>query len=187
MIKNKEDYKRYINYEKENYKKSYPNFTKELKNIVKFQKLYRKLEYYTNCKNNGINKIISKILNYRFEKLSIRYCFHIPINTIEEGLCIVHTGPIYINTNTSIGKNVRIHPMTTIGKNIGVDGKSPILGDGVWIGPGAKIYGNIKIGNNVVIGTNSVVNKNIPSDVTVAGVPAKIINNNGYKDYFKKS
>ena len=65
--------------------------------------------------------------------------------------------------------------MTTIGKNIGNDNSSPTIGDGVWIGPGARVIGNIKIGNNVVIGTNSVVNKSFPSNVTIAGIPAKII------------
>lgn len=184
MIKNKEDYLRYIKIEEENYKYSYPNFTKELKNIVKFQKLYRKLEYYHNCKHSPLDKLIKKYLNYKFDKLSIKYGFHIPINTIEEGLCIVHTGPIYINQYAKIGKNLRIHPMTTIGKNIGKDQSSPKIGNNVWIGPGARIYGNITIGNDVVIGTNSVVNKSFNSNITIAGIPAKIINNKKYTDYF---
>ena len=184
MINSKEEYKRYIKYEEENYKNSYPNFTKELKKILKFQKLYRKLEYYTNCKKGFLNKQIKKILQYRFDKKSLKYCFHIPINTIEEGLCIIHIGPIYINENASIGKNFRIHPMTTIGKNIGRNQTSPKIGNNVWIGPGARVYGNIKIGDNIVIGTNSVVNKSFKENVTIAGIPAKIINNKGYKDYF---
>ena len=75
--------------------------------------------------------------------------------------------------------------MTTIGKNIGTNQQSPIIGNNVWIGPGARIYGNIKIGNNVVIGANSVVNKTFPSNITIAGIPAKKINDKGYKDYFK--
>ena len=75
--------------------------------------------------------------------------------------------------------------MTTIGKNIGRDNSSPTIGNGVWVAPGARVIGNIKIGNNVVIGANSVVNKSFPSNVTVAGIPAKIINKKGYKDYLK--
>ena len=184
MIKSKEDYKRYIKYEEENYRKSYSNFTSELEKILKFQKLYRKLEYYTNCKKGLFNKILLKLINYKFEKKSLKYCFHIPINTIEEGLCIIHIGPIYINENSSIGKNFRIHPMTTIGKNIGKSQVSPKIKDNVWIGPGARVYGDITIGNNTVIGTNSVVNKSFPDNVTIAGIPAKIINEKGYKDYF---
>ena len=75
--------------------------------------------------------------------------------------------------------------MTTIGKNIGRDNASPTIGDGVWVGPGARIIGDIEIGDNVVVGTNSVVNKSFPSNVTIAGAPAKIINKKGYRDYLK--
>ena len=91
----------------------------------------------------------------------------------EEGLCIIHKGPITINYHAKIGKYFRIHPMTTIGKSIGNDNSSPTIGNDVWIGPVARIIGNIKIENNVVVGTNSVVNKNFPSNVTIAGIPAK--------------
>lgn len=185
MIRNKEDYKRYIKIEEDNYIKSYPIFTREHKKILRFQKLYRKLEYYENCKKSYIDQIIKKVLQYRFNRLSDKYGFLIPINTIEEGLCIVHIGPIYINYNSKIGKNFRIHPMTTIGKNIGRDNSSPKIGNGVWVGPGARIIGNISIGDNVVIGTNSVVNKSFPANLTIAGAPAKIINQKGYTDYFK--
>ena len=175
MINSKKEYKRYIKYEEENYKNSYPNFTKELKKILKFQKLYRKLEYYTNCKKGFLNKLIKKELQYRFDKKSIKYGFHIPINTIEEGLCIIHTGPIYINENSSIGKNFRIHPMTTIGKNIGRDQTSPKIGNNVWIGAGAIILAGVKIGDNSVIGAGSVVTKSIPANVVAVGVPCRVL------------
>ena len=184
MIKSKKDYKRYLKIEINNYKDSYPNFTKEHKNIIKFQKIYRKLEYYTNCKKSLLSKIIKYYLQLNYTHLSEKYGFHIPINTIKEGLCIIHTGPIYINNDAKIGKNLRIHPMTTIGKNIGVNNTSPTIGNNVWIGPGARIYGNIKIGSNTVIGTNSVVNKSFKGNCTIAGIPAKKISNKKYKDYF---
>lgn len=185
MIKNKKDYLRYLTYEENRMHESYSNFSKELKRILKYIKLYRKDEYYHNTNKP---KLITNIIDYKLEKLNIKYGFHIPINTIEEGLCIVHIGPIYINSNAKIGKNLRIHPMTTIGKGLSTD-KCPVIKDGVWIGPGSRIYGDITIGNNCVIGTNSVVNKDVPDDVTVAGAPAKIINHKKYQDYLdeKKS
>ena len=62
MIKTQDDYKRYIKIEEDNYRDSYPNFTKELEKILKFQKLYRKLEYYTNCKKGKLNSIIKSII-----------------------------------------------------------------------------------------------------------------------------
>ncbi len=55
---------------------------------------------------------------------------------------------------------------------MGVSGKGekrgvPIIGDNVYIAPGAKIFGKIKIGNNVKIGANAVVYKNIPDNAIV--------------------
>jgi len=38
-----------------------------------------------------------------------------------------------------------------------------------------KIFGGVTIGNNVAIGAMSVVAHDIPDNVVVAGVPARII------------
>lgn len=183
MIKSKADYLKYISYEDKKMHTSYPHFTKEKEQILKFIKLYRKLEYYTNCHPKSL---YLKYLKYKYNKLSNKYNFYIPINTIDKGLCIVHIGPIYINKYAKIGKDLRIHPLTTIGKSIGKGHACPTIKNGVWIGPGARIYGNIVIGNNVAIGANSVVTKSIPNNVTVGGVPAKIINHKGYTNYYKE-
>ena len=51
----------------------------------------------------------------------------------------------------------------------------PTLGDYVYIGPGAKLYGNISIGSRVAVGANAVVNKSFGDDVTLAGIPARIV------------
>lgn len=62
------------------------------------------------------------------------------------------------------------------GVNIGAtDDGAPIIGDNVYIGPGAKIFGDITIGDNVKVGANSVVNQSFPSNVVIAGIPAKIV------------
>ena len=45
----------------------------------------------------------------------------------------------------------------------------------MYIGPNCCIVENIHIGNNATIGAGSVVVKDIPQDVTVAGVPTKDI------------
>ena len=50
------------------------------------------------------------------------------------------------------------------------------IGDNVFVGVNSIILPNVTIGSNVVIGAGSVVTKNIPSNVIVAGNPAKIIN-----------
>lgn len=43
------------------------------------------------------------------------------------------------------------------------------------IGSGARVLGPIKIGNNVKIGASAVVLKDVKDNVTVVGIPAKIV------------
>ncbi|HEX3022706.1 MAG TPA: serine O-acetyltransferase, partial [Lachnospiraceae bacterium] len=56
---------------------------------------------------------------------------------------------------------------------------APHIGDGVYIGCGAKVIGGIDIGNNVIIGANAVVTKDIPNDCTVVGNPSYIVKMDG--------
>ena len=73
-----------------------------------------------------------------------------------------------------IGENCWVNPGVAIGYRDDKGGL-PVIGNNVYIGAGAKILGPITIGDNVVIGANAVVSKDVPSDCTVAGVPARII------------
>lgn len=49
------------------------------------------------------------------------------------------------------------------------------IGDYVYIGNDAKIMAGVTIGDNVLIAAGSIVTKSIPSNVVVAGNPAKYI------------
>ncbi|MEI6749528.1 MAG: acyltransferase [Bacteroidota bacterium] len=53
--------------------------------------------------------------------------------------------------------------------------KPIVVGNNVFIGSNTTILPGITIGNNVVIGASSVMTKNIPDNVVVAGIPARII------------
>jgi len=53
--------------------------------------------------------------------------------------------------------------------------RHPKIRRGVLIGAGAKILGNIEIGQCVRVAAGSVVLKSVPNNVTVAGVPARVI------------
>ena len=90
-------------------------------------------------------------------------------------LFIDHGMGIVIGETCTIGNNCTIYHNSTLG-GTGKDKykRHPDLGDNVMVGAGSKILGPIKIGNNVKIGANSVVLKNIPSNTTVVGIPAKI-------------
>jgi serine O-acetyltransferase len=91
------------------------------------------------------------------------------------GLKINHFGQIFINPKTIIGKNCLIYNGVTIGNKKFEGGESPIIGNDVKIGAGAKVLGEIKIGDNVGIGANSVITKSVEKNKIIAGNPAKII------------
>ena len=49
------------------------------------------------------------------------------------------------------------------------------IGNNVFIGAGSIIMPGVTIGDNSIVGAGSVVNKDIPSNVVAAGVPARVI------------
>ncbi len=98
-----------------------------------------------------------------------------PGAAIGPGLYIGHTGLVMINEEAKAGKNLSIGSDLLIGLRGGGHLGAPTLGDNVVVGAGAKILGKISVGDNVKIGANSLVVQNVPSNVTVLGVPAKII------------
>jgi serine O-acetyltransferase len=90
-----------------------------------------------------------------------------------QGFVIMHPVGVVINSKVSGGKNIVIESGVVIGDE---KGQAPCLGDNIFIGAGAKIIGGITIGDNVKIGANAVVVKDLPSNVTAVGIPAKVIN-----------
>lgn len=84
-----------------------------------------------------------------------------------------HLNGIIISHYAKIGKNCTIFQQVTIAQD--ENNKAAVIGDNVMIGAGAKIIGNVTIGDNVKIGANAVVVKDIPSNCTAVGVPARII------------
>lgn len=140
-----------------------------------FYRRLRYVEYYKNKKKNKIEYLYYQYLRYSFRKVSISLGFSIPANVCERGLAVLHYGSIVINANSKIGKNCMIHSCVNIGAN-GGSSKAPVIGNNVFIGPGAILYGDIEIADNVYIGANAVVNKSIlEKNAVVAGVPGKII------------
>lgn len=98
---------------------------------------------------------------------------------IGKNVFIDHGSGVVIGQTSIIGDNTIIYQGVTLGATGKENGKRhPNIGRGVLIGSGAKVLGNIDIGNNVKIGAGAVVLKSVPSNCTVVGVPAKIINKN---------
>ena len=95
---------------------------------------------------------------------------------IGPGLYIPHAGGIVVNQCAEIGKRLYLSHNVTIGRvHAGKKKGVPIIGDDVFIGPGAVVIGKIRIGDNVAIGPNSVVISDLPDNVFAAGLPAKIV------------
>ncbi|MBC7842755.1 MAG: serine acetyltransferase [Gemmatimonadaceae bacterium] len=88
------------------------------------------------------------------------------------GFVLVHSNGVVINTAVRGGRDVKIEHQVTIGAERGL---SPVLGDDVFVGAGAKILGAITIGSRVRVGANAVVVKDVPDDVTAVGVPARYL------------
>lgn len=129
-----------------------------------------------------------KIITFIIGKiLSLITGYQIPFSVlIGDGLYIGHSGLLIINGNVRIGNNCNLSAGVVIGQG-GRDANkgSPIIGDNVYIAPGAKIFGHIRIGNNVAIGANAVVTRDVPDNAVVVGVPAKVINYNGSKEFIR--
>jgi serine O-acetyltransferase len=94
------------------------------------------------------------------------------------GFVIMHSMGIVINSQVRGGRRVILEHGVTLGSE---KGRSPILGDDVYIGAGAKIIGAVRIGSRVKIGANAVVTCDVPDDATVVGIPARIVRLKGQR------
>ncbi len=118
-----------------------------------------------------------------------KYGIAIPYNTkIGSGFYIGHFGGIVVSGRSVIGKNCNISQCVTLGQaNRGKNKGWPVIGDNVYIGPGAKIVGKVKVGNNVAIGANCVVTRDAPDNAVVVGIPGEVISYKGSQDYVNRT
>lgn len=99
-----------------------------------------------------------------------------PAADIEPGVVIDHGIGVVIGSTAVVGTGTVIYHGVTLGAKYITTGKRhPTVGRNVIIGAGAKILGPIEIGDYAKIGANAVVIESVPKNVTVAGIPAKIV------------
>ena len=102
---------------------------------------------------------------------------------VGQRLFIDHGMGTVIGETAEIGDDVTLYHDVTLGGtapsiNSGaqVDHKRhPTLADNVIVGSGAQILGPITIGRCARVGANAVVVKDVPPNVTVAGIPARVL------------
>ena len=119
--------------------------------------------------NNPLHKIQRRLC-------AVKHCFwsvitgaEIDLNCqIGGGLLLPHPNGVVIHPDSTIGPNCLVFQQVTLAGKVD-------LGFHVDVGAGAKVLGPLTVGDNVRIGANSVVTKNIESNATVVGIPAKVI------------
>ena len=85
---------------------------------------------------------------------------------------LIHSNGVVINGSVRGGSGVFVEHQVTIGAE---RRQSPVVGNNVFIGAGAKILGSVTIADNVRVGANAVVTRDVPANTTVVGVPARPI------------
>ncbi len=121
-------------------------------------------------------------------QLGMQIATHVQIPSsarIGPGLYLPHTGTLVIGSGAVIGSNCTLAHNVTVGHAGGRNrdaSLNPVIGDRVYIGPGAILIGGIKIGNDVLIGAGVVAVKSIPARSVVVGNPARILSEGGSFD-----
>jgi len=103
-----------------------------------------------------------------------------PAARIGRGIFLDHATGLVVGETALIEDDVSIlHDVTLGGTGKEHEDRHPKIRRGVMIGAGAKILGNIEVGRCARIAAGSVVIKPVPNNVTVAGVPAKVVGEAG--------
>jgi serine O-acetyltransferase len=99
-----------------------------------------------------------------------------PAATIGRRFFIDHGMGVVIGETTEIGDDCTLYHGVTLGGTSWDKGKRhPTLGNNVVIGAGAKVLGPILVQDGVRIGSNAVVLKDVAADMTVVGVPGRLV------------
>lgn len=143
----------------------------KLGNFCAFIYLLHTNKYFRALFYHRISPLFALILN--FFRPSDHYFSISKTTIIKGGFIVAHPFATIINAD-KIGENFLCRNGTTIGEKNTMDDR-PIIGNNVTLGASVIIVGKIKIGDNVTIGAGSVVVKDVPSNVIIAGNPAKVI------------
>ena len=106
-----------------------------------------------------------------------------PGATIASGVFIDHGAGLVIGETAIVEKGVMLYHGVTLGgtgKDVGK--RHPTVREGALVSAHAQVIGPIEIGAKAKVGAGAVVVSDVPSDVPVVGVPAKIVRVHGKKD-----
>ena len=151
--------------------------------------IVRTCRYLSQYKGHVLLSIPFWCVRLLLHRYSYKWSIEIPWGTeIGPGLQVVHCSGIVISVKVRLGRNCTISQGVTLGlTERGLKQGAPVVGDDVYIGPGAKIIGNVHVGNNVAIGANCVVTGDVSDNAVVVGVPGKTISFAGAAEYVKRT
>lgn len=133
--------------------------------------IYR-LSHYFFCKRLGFISRFFYVLN-----IVLFGCDISPMTQAGPGLVIFHLVGNAIHAK--IGKNALLHGQNAIGGSGGESDSGwfggPVIGDGLTMYYSAKIIAPVRIGDNVTVGAASLVLNDVPDNMVVVGIPARII------------
>jgi serine acetyltransferase/thymidylate kinase len=105
--------------------------------------------------------LISKLARIIFN--SDIYC------RVPRDLYLPHPYGIVIHSHTRLGRNVTVMQQVTLGGKDLEFNVAPTIGDGAYIGAGARVLGAVTIGADAIIGANAVVTRDVPAGAKVVG------------------
>lgn len=79
-----------------------------------------------------------------------------------------------LNLGCTVGHDSIIKKYSAFMPSVNISGEVTI-GEGVYVGTGAKIINQLNIGNYTIVGAGAVVSKTLPAKCTAVGVPARVI------------
>ena len=96
------------------------------------------------------------------------------------GLVILDAAKVTFGRDVFVAPNCGFHtaghPLDAARRNQGLEYARPItVGDDVWFGAGVQVLPGVTIGSNVVVAAGAVVTRDVPDNVLVGGVPARIL------------
>ncbi|MFC5631863.1 MULTISPECIES: serine O-acetyltransferase [Streptococcus] len=115
-----------------------------------------------------------------------RFWTHIEIHPgaqIAPGVFIDHGAGLVIGETAIVEEGVMLYHGVTLGgtgKDVGK--RHPTVRKGALVSAHAQVIGPIEIGENAKVGAAAVVLADVPANVTVVGMPAKIVRVHGKKD-----
>ena len=147
---------------------------------------------YPGVKALAVHRVSHFLWNHGFKLLARmhsqfwRFWTQIEIHpgaTIASGVFIDHGAGLVIGETAIVEKGVMLYHGVTLGgtgKDVGK--RHPTVREGALVSAHAQVIGPVEIGAKAKVGAGAVVVSDVPSDVTVVGVPAKIVRVHGRKD-----